>query len=207
MEDDAMNALGGATIATVVAMCGSAGTAYSIETPNVVVCLNAGADAAVLQARMIASHVFARAGVRIDWRWEIRACPENGIAVILSDATPADRMPGALAYNQPYQGNRIVVFYDRIVQSKPQVPVQVLLGHVLAHEIAHVLQGLSRHSSSGIMKAKWSSCDYADMRRNSFGFALEDIDLIHLGFANRRSSLEPRSDSSKAVSIASEVRP
>jgi hypothetical protein len=204
-----MNALGAATIATVVAMFGSAKTAYSIEIPKVIVCLNPAADTAVLQARLIASELFARAGVRIDWRREIRPCAtsENSITVILWYTTPADRLPGALAYTTPYQGNRIVVFYDRIVQRKPQVQVQSLLGHVLAHEIAHALQGLSRHSSSGIMKANWSSRDYSDMRRNSFGFSLEDIDLIQLGLANRRSRSEPGSNSSKIVSITSAVQP
>ena len=31
-----------------------------------------------------------------------------------------------------------------------------LLGHVLAHEIGHVLQGVARHSATGVMKGRWS---------------------------------------------------
>ena len=60
------------------------------------------------------------------------------------------------------------------------------LGYVLAHEIAHVLQRISRHSNSGIMKSKWDGRDYAEMRRISLGFSEEDVTLIRQGLLEGR---------------------
>jgi hypothetical protein len=56
-----------------------------------------------------------------------------------------------------------------------------LVGHVLAHEIVHMLQGVNLHSSSGIMKPRWDSRDYVDMQRGRLNFTEEDIRLIHSG--------------------------
>jgi hypothetical protein len=54
-----------------------------------------------------------------------------------------------------------------------------LLGHVLVHEITHVLQEVPRHSESGMMKARWEGADFARMRHQTLPFAEEDIRLIH----------------------------
>ena len=66
--------------------------------------------------------------------------------------------------------------------------VPYLLAHVLVHEIGHILQGIDRHSGSGVMKARWSSADYHEMARLHFGFTQEDIELIRIGLrgAQRR---------------------
>ena len=71
-----------------------------------------------------------------------------------------------------------------------------LLSYVLAHEIAHILQGVDRHSETGIMKASWDEGDYFDMGRGRLKFTPSDIDLIHLGL-----------DARKARSTASKKRP
>src|SRR4029079_5847282 len=87
----------------------------------------------------------------------------EGIAITLSDETAAGQHPGEFAYSMPYQGTRIVVFYNRLLTSLRGSRVPSVLGYVLAHEIAHVLQGISRHSASGIMKPKWDPRDYTEM--------------------------------------------
>jgi hypothetical protein len=56
---------------------------------------------------------------------------------------------------------------------------------VLTHEITHILQGVSRHSKSGVMKAHWDAVDYQDMTWRALAFAPEDIELIHLGLRRR----------------------
>lgn len=63
------------------------------------------------------------------------------------------------------------VFYDRIAQIAPGPHAAALLGHVMAHEIGHLLLGPGRHSDAGIMKTKWYS-DYLalpNLRRLQFG--------------------------------------
>jgi hypothetical protein len=60
-----------------------------------------------------------------------------------------------------------------------------LLAHVIVHEVTHILQGVVRHSDSGIMKAWWSPKDYEQMERAPLAFTADDIDLIQLGLAKR----------------------
>jgi hypothetical protein len=56
-----------------------------------------------------------------------------------------------------------------------------VLAHVLVHEITHVLEGIDRHSATGIMKAHWNYNDYLEMRRKPLPFAHEDVNLIYDG--------------------------
>jgi hypothetical protein len=66
-----------------------------------------------------------------------------------------------------------------------------LLGHVLAHEIGHILQGVERHSSTGLMKERWDYRDYVEMQRQPLRFTAEDLLLIQQGLKNRASGLVP----------------
>jgi len=79
----------------------------------------------------------------------------------------------------------IVVFYDRIVDMYVRSQVALVLGHVLVHEMTHILEGIARHSERGVMKAHWSSADLMQMSRKPLGFEREDIELIRLGMAAR----------------------
>ena len=63
--------------------------------------------------------------------------------------------------------------------------VPSVLGYILAHEIAHVLQGISRHSESGIMKPKWNARDYVEMREDMLRFTEYDASLIRSGLDER----------------------
>jgi hypothetical protein len=136
-------------------------------------------------AKVLASEMFAGIGVRIDWRsgQPAASSPHGAIAIELVTETPGTFLPGALAYAQPYEGIHIQVFYDRI-KYKP-APAE-LLAHVLVHEITHVLQGISRHSDSGIMKANWGGDDFQRMRYKPLSFAEEDVVLTHRGLEARK---------------------
>lgn len=59
--------------------------------------------------------------------------------------------------------------------------VHSLLGHVLAHEITHILQGIDRHSQEGVMKAHWTTEDIVQMARQPLPFEQKDVMLIHRG--------------------------
>jgi predicted metalloendopeptidase len=59
------------------------------------------------------------------------------------------------------------------------MPVEVL-GHVIAHEIGHVLEGVARHSTDGLMKPHWTLQDYWRMKNRHLFFAAEDVELMHL---------------------------
>jgi hypothetical protein len=81
-----------------------------------------------------------------------------------------------------------VVFYDRVRKSDPN-RVTYTLAYVLVHEMTHILEGITRHSKRGIMKAQWDRDDHFEMGLERLEFAPEDVDLIYRGLAARESSL------------------
>jgi hypothetical protein len=152
----------------------------------VTVCIDPNGDGVEIRsAQGLASKLFARIGVRIDWR-ELRSCTTGGrsLQVSLSYKTPPNQLPGSLAYALPYEGSHIVVFYDRVQQSDPNLRTR-LLAYALAHEITHILEGITRHSKRGIMKAHWDGEDRFEIGLGHLGFAPEDVDLIYRGLDTR----------------------
>ena len=135
-------------------------------------------------AQMEASQMFRRAGVLLEWREEklnwCRKSDRPTIHIAYSFQTAADLEPGSLAYAMPYEGVHINVFYDRIPGSDNNSRAKAL-AHVLVHEITHILQGVSRHSDSGIMKARWDKADYTRMRWVPLAFTDFDVLLIQQG--------------------------
>jgi hypothetical protein len=156
---------------------------------SVTVCMETGPFLGVAEARSLASDMFAAIGVQVSWRRGFHGCPSGGILISLADGTPATLVPGALAYALPYEGTHIRVFYDRATQYHHRREMPIVLGHVLVHEITHILQGISRHSESGIMKARWDQRDFDLMDRKPLEFTTEDVDLIYRGLAARRRSV------------------
>jgi hypothetical protein len=144
---------------------------------------------ALPQAQERAAKMFAEAGVRIDWRIgrPSGAQPEREPAIVirLAKQTPADYLPGALAFAKVYEGVHITVFWDRIECQPRFAPPTFVLAHVLVHEITHILQGIDRHSESGVMKSRWTSEDYHAMAIKPLRFTPLDVELIQLGLARR----------------------
>jgi hypothetical protein len=140
-------------------------------------------------AEGMAGGMFATAGVRIEWHGHSpdgRSVHGGALAIGLASKTPAHLLPGALAFARVYEGVHIDVFCDRLNRLAPASAVAVpLLAHVLVHEITHMLQGVDRHSDSGVMKACWTAADYAEMMSAPLPFAPQDIELIRLGLAAR----------------------
>jgi len=136
-----------------------------------------------------ASNIFAGIHVQLTWVKASNAAADcvgeaatHNLAVQIVPHAPASFSDDALAMALPYadSGVRIVVFYDRV---KPlleghHAPEATILGYVLAHEIAHVLQGILRHSEAGIMRARWSDSDFKLMGGRLLLFTNEDIQLI-----------------------------
>jgi hypothetical protein len=172
------------TMTAIVAATAFAEEAGPERERRVTVCIDPsdGGLMEVHAAEALASEVFRRIRVRVEWR-ERHSCParENPIQVSLSYNTPERERPCALAYALlAGEGSHIVVFYDRVGKSAPN-SVTFLLAYVLVHEVTHILEGITRHSKSGIMKAYWDHDDRFEIGLERLGFAPEDVDLIHGG--------------------------
>jgi hypothetical protein len=159
------------------------------------------------RAEAMAGRMFQRIGTRVRWTRDGApavnsedAC-DAPIDVRLEHSPPARIRPESLAYAAPYavSGTRIHIFFDRVVESGGQRRAVRLLAHVLAHELTHVLEGLDRHSPTGVMKAHWSSLDYEAMMVAPLPFSAVDVELIHLGVS--------RLDGTRGLSAAASTRP
>ena len=140
-------------------------------------------------AENTASQIFAQAGVHIKWQL---GEPRRGeqympIVIDLSSNTPKTLAPGALACAQVYEGVHIRVFWDRVQNTvRGANPLGTfLLAHVIAHEIAHVLERVDRHSETGLMKASWTKKEIEEMGAHPLSLAPEDVQLIHQGLLQR----------------------
>ena len=134
--------------------------------------------------------MFDQIGVVVLWR-DLEHCPKNPRPVVirLSFDTPREVFPKALASSYPFEGAHIRVFYDRVRTLTESCPLPVLLAHVLAHEISHILQGTDQHSASGVMKSRWDMNDYTRMAREPLPFTDRDIRGIYRGLDARTERL------------------
>ncbi len=186
---------------TVMAAIGTGAWAKPVvedSAPVVTVCMDSFADAALVYwAKAEASKMFMEVPVRIAWKSGKACQASDAIHIHMRDQTPATLKPGALAYALPIQGTYIELFFDRIQDVVPNPLLPCLLAHVLVHEITHILQGVSRHSDTGVMKAHWTPEDYRLMSLRPLPFAVEDIQLIQAGLSTRGERLEASARASR----------
>ncbi len=142
-----------------------------------------------IPAKALTAKMFAEIGVSLEWCTEepARGLSQTPVIIELVTGTPENRLPGALAFALPYEGTHITVFFDRI--EKANHPSTVL-AHVMVHEITHLVQGISRHSDAGVMKARWTAGDFSAMQTRPLPFAAMDVELFQHGLAKRTASTE-----------------
>lgn len=154
-------------------------------------------DRALLErAEKVTDAIFEEAGVEITWMdctplpkefLPRETCPSDMGAsdlvlrffprrMAVKVATPNE--PLGFAQKCPYTepACELTVFYFRVDELAAEGHrAELLLGHVIAHEVAHVLIGPG-HSEDGIMRREWSR---EELRRMSLG--------LQLGFTNEQS--------------------
>jgi len=181
-------------IAAMAGMSAQARKTGQAEKRKVMVCVKAEPNDDVVRAQAIASRMFAKIGVSIEWHNSLRACPaseEPAIVVSLNTHTSENDHPGAMGFAE---GDHIQVLYDRV--DRDHARVRYLLAHVLVHEITHVLQGVGWHAETGVMKAQWDEDDLFQMTRKPLPFTEYDVLLIQKGLDARMSDRIQRHASS-----------
>ncbi len=148
----------------------------------------------VVKGQGVTTQILRQAGIKLEWRNSAKACAEPGSGLIISGSitTPIGKSPGVMASASVYEGTHVVVFVDRLKKTFSPDQVATVLGHVLAHEIVHLLQGVDRHSEEGLMKAKWQAEDYAQMGRQPLAIPEGDLQLIREGKSWRKSLVAAR---------------
>lgn len=175
-----------ALLAMAAASHCAAGQPAAAQVATVTVCIE-GDPGVLMNVRPWASAMFASIDVRINWR-ERRSCPVGvgAVQVSLCHESRGIQNSRALASSKPSE-RTIVVFLDRVQELNRNYRGPSVMAHVLVHEIAHVLEGVRRHSATGIMKSRWDHDDLLEMRHKSLHFAQEDVKLIQEGLTIRQA--------------------
>ena len=139
--------------------------------------------AMLAQAKTTAERIYSEIGIKVKWSSD----PKADLAMQFDLGVAPEIHPGAMGYAMPYAkgGTCIHVLVDRVMRTESHRLAGLLLGHVMAHELGHVLEGVSRHSESGVMKAHWEDRDFDRMLLGPLSFSAEDVEWIRAGAAKR----------------------
>lgn len=141
----------------------------------------------------VAATIFSRIRIQLTWpgKWQhasksvgrcVGVAATRDLAIEIVPHAPASFSDVALAMAMPFanSGVRTVIFYDRVAPllRGHHAPQATVLGYVLAHEIAHVIEGVARHSETGIMRARWTENEFSQMGIGVLTFTAVDVELI-----------------------------
>jgi hypothetical protein len=138
----------------------------------------------LLQAQAETARIYAAIGVKLVWTDPSRALPlltvkivsepilgtQNGVADAMGFAPGADEGTGRVAYAS----------YGRIDASaqRHRTEVAKVLGHVIAHELGHILLARGAHSKAGIMNGRWNQFHMDLIAVSLLGFTNQQVKLI-----------------------------
>ncbi len=175
----------------VLTVTGGAGLEAVGETAVSVCISDPSTPARVLKLNeALVSKIFQRSGVRIDWK-NCSDAPEDTstFAIHVIEHAPSSASPEALASTE-LSRSAITVFHDRVQRSLRRVhPAAKIVApaFVIAHELGHAMQGIPRHSETGILKAVWTYDDFVAMLFDKLAFTDFDSDLIRKGLSSRHA--------------------
>ena len=157
-------------------------------------------------ARAHASRILGQLGVHVFWAGPNEQAVElqgdqcagptvdvRDIEIQLLDRTPVRDHPDALGYSLPFakSGVRVVIFYDRVA-AWTQKPSPELLGHVIAHEVGHMLMGTFSHAATGLMRAHWTGGEMSELQHHPLHFTASDMDFIGRRLQQQYLSCSPK---------------
>ena len=113
--------------------------------------------AILAQAHATVERIYAGVGVKV------KCC--SAISMQFDTGVAPQVHPAAMGYAVPYgkTGMHVHVFLNRVLSTESRRLTGALLGHVIAHELGHVLESSSRHADKGVMKARWDNVDFDQM--------------------------------------------
>jgi hypothetical protein len=177
-----------------------AATAVAGQDVTVMVRDYAGVEKRILRrAEMEADRVLGTAGVQVNWVH----CPspvcdrpplptEFVVDVLPAGVTRRGTETRALGYAVPPEsgpyGSYAGVLYNRVERlSSCRAGAGIILGHVFAHELGHLLLGVGSHAPAGIMKAEWCESELA--RASQGGLVFGPIERLRIQENLHRRSL------------------
>ena len=114
--------------------------------------------------------------------------------------------PGAFGMAQPSTtggfGYMAYIFYHRVAElCGRQYPKAPVLGHMIAHELGHLLLGLSSHSKAGIMSVPWRSKDLQKVGQDGMRFTKQQSDRIRANLLKRLEHHQPKTTARRRINV------
>lgn len=142
-------------------------------------------------ARTVATQTLAAARIDVAWRncdtGECSQVPSRGELVIrLVRAGDVIGTPAALVLGEASidtaagAGVLATIYVDRVslMAELSETAVASLLGRAIAHELGHLLLATNQHSSTGLMRARWSPLDLQRNHRVDWVLSRNDAAAI-----------------------------
>ena len=153
------------------------------------------APALLGQAEAMAAAMFEQAGLNVDWAncglsgessAESQRCSEARFPThlhlrILAVSRGLRQVTLGLSYlDADGRGCYSEVFFAQVedISERAGERAAVILGHVMAHEIGHLLLGTNSHSALGLMKAHWGGRDLQSAGRGELLFTAQEANLM-----------------------------
>lgn len=159
-------------------------------------------DLELARAKTVADRILRNAGVQPEWfactpdQFKAGECVvaeyRGAIQMHVLPSAEAGRWPVerdtfGVALPSPRFGFYAGVFYDRVRQlgAETGVSTATVFGHVLAHEIGHLLLPAHSHSVGGVMKERWLKRELDRMQQGTLLFHAEEARKIRSSVASR----------------------
>jgi hypothetical protein len=151
----------------------------------------------LMKAEQETSRIFRHSGVEVTWR----PCRMSGSSVPIECPDPSPMTPAlrlvprfqlvrdrvraeAMGYSTGDFATVSVEFAQRLEESGvAQLPQ--ILGHIMAHEIGHLLLLGGGHSASGVMRAHWGFNEFRLLRQGGLNFTPEQNRLLQTEMLRR----------------------
>lgn len=178
----------------VLLLCFANSLAWSKDAPpassslTIAVHNDAGVSAAALaQAGQVVRGIFHQAGLEVDWvdcgtPADTRPAPEPcrqaifptrlQLRIVLRPRNLSESTFGVSYLSADAIGCYSYLFFAQVQELHENYHAGLgnVLGHVAAHEIAHLLLGTNSHSPVGIMRAQWHAEELASASRGALLF-------------------------------------
>ena len=136
-----------------------------------------------------ATAIYAAAGIEVGWTYrcfrhcggQVEVAPEPSVdeaidltILIYPNAMMSTTFPESVMGSAPGGSSVAYAFLDRVVEFafKRNLVVGTVLGHVIAHEVGHLLLR-EGHTERGLMRAEWFKRDLELVKTGRLGFTPE----------------------------------
>jgi len=178
---------------------------------------DAGVPGAVLlRGEDEAGRVFEQAGIEVKWlNCQVPAASEEEsemcrkavfpqhlqLRIVRKARTLNGKAMGVSFQAADGSGCYADVFYEPMkeVHESSGADIASLLGHVVAHEVGHLLLGTNSHAAAGIMQARWTAEELASNEMGKVAFTEKESRQM-------RETLLTRHEFSKKISAVARAR-